>query len=319
MQSLMATSAAEINQASLRIGTRGSPLALAQADETRARLIAAHPQLAAPGCIEICVIKTTGDKVQDRPLSEIGGKGLFTKEIDEALLAGEIDVAVHSMKDVPTFLPDGLVIDCLLPREDPRDVLIATAGTSIATLPRGAVVGSASLRRAAQVKALRPDLSIVPLRGNVETRIAKVQRGDATATLLALAGLKRLHKQNVATAILSVDEILPAVAQGAIGLETRVGDDRVNALLAPLNDRNTQLRVAAERACLAVLDGSCRTPIAAFAELEGDVVRLRALIAMPDGSKVHRQEGRAPTSDARKLGEEIGHKLKELAGPDFLA
>ena len=257
------------NQASLRIGTRGSPLALAQADETRARLIAAHPQLAAPGGIEICVIKTTGDKVQDRPLSEIGGKGLFTKEIEEALLAGEIDVAVHSMKDVPTWLPDGLVIDCLLPREDPRDVLIATAGTSIATLPRGAVVGSASLRRAAQVKALRPDLSIVPLRGNVETRIAKVQRGDATATLLALAGLKRLHKQNVATAILSVDEILPAVAQGAIGLETRAGDDRVNALLAPLNDRTTQLRVAAERACLAVLDGSCRTPIAAFAELDG--------------------------------------------------
>jgi hydroxymethylbilane synthase len=313
----MATSRPDGNQAALRIGTRGSPLALAQADETRARLIAAHPQLA--GAIEIVVIKTTGDKVQDRPLSEIGGKGLFTKEIEDALLAGEIDVAVHSMKDVPTWLPDGLVIDCLLPREDARDVLIATAGTSIATLPRGAVVGSASLRRAAQVKALRPDLSIVPLRGNVETRIAKVQRGDATATLLALAGLKRLHKQNVATAILSTDEILPAVAQGAIGLETRTGDDRVNALLAPLNDRNTQLRVAAERACLAVLDGSCRTPIAAFAELEGDVVRLRALIALPDGSKVHRQEGRAAVSDGRKLGEQIGHKLKEMAGPDFLS
>ena len=319
MQSLMATSRSDGNQASLRIGTRGSPLALAQADETRARLIAAHPQLAAPGAIEICVIKTTGDKVQDRPLSEIGGKGLFTKEIEDALLAGEIDIAVHSMKDVPTWLPDGLVIDCLLPREDPRDVLIATAGHSIATLPQGAVVGSASLRRAAQVKALRPDLSIVPLRGNVETRIAKVQRGDATATLLALAGLKRLHKQNVATAILSVDEILPAVAQGAIGIESRVGDDRVNALLAALNDPHTAIRVTAERACLAVLEGSCRTPIAAFAELEGDVVRLRALIATPDGTQVHRQEGRAPASDAKKLGEQIGHKLKELAGPDFLA
>jgi hydroxymethylbilane synthase len=319
MPSLMATSAAEINQASLRIGTRGSPLALAQADETRARLIAAHPHLTAPGSIEICVIKTTGDKVQDRPLSEIGGKGLFTKEIEEALLAGEIDVAVHSMKDVPTFLPQGLVIDCLLPREDPRDVLIATAGTSIATLPRGAVVGSASLRRAAQVRALRPDLSIVPLRGNVETRIAKVQRGDATATLLALAGLKRLHKQNVATAILSVDEILPAVAQGAIGLETRVGDDRVNTLLAPLNDRNTQLRVAAERACLAVLDGSCRTPIAAFAELTGDVMRLRALIALPDGSQVHRADATGTASDAAALGMQIGRKLKEMAGPNFLS
>ena len=314
----MATSASDINRAQIRIGTRGSPLALAQADETRARLIAAHPHQAAPGSIEICFIKTTGDKVQDRPLSEIGGKGLFTKEIEEALLAGEIDVAVHSMKDVPTWLPDGLVIDCLLPREDPRDVLIATAGNSIATLPRGAVVGSASLRRAAQVKALRPDLSIVPLRGNVETRIAKVQRGDATATLLALAGLKRLHKQNVATAILSVDEILPAVAQGAIGLETRAGDDRVNALLAPLNDRNTQLRVAAERACLAVLDGSCRTPIAAFAELSGDAMRLRALIALPDGSQVHRQDEIGTASDAAALGMQIGGRLKEMAGPDFL-
>ena len=319
MQSLMATSRSDGNQASLRIGTRGSPLALAQADETRARLIAAHPHLVAPGSIEICVIKTTGDKVQDRPLSEVGGKGLFTKEIEEALLAGEIDVAVHSMKDVPTWLPDGLVIDCLLPREDPRDVLIATAGNSIATLPQGAVVGSASLRRAAQVKALRPDLSIVPLRGNVETRIAKVQRGDATATLLALAGLKRLHKQNVATAILSVDEILPAVAQGAIGLETRANDDRVNALLAPLNDRNTQLRVAAERGCLAVLDGSCRTPIAAYAELSGDAMRLRALIALPDGTQVHRQAASGTATDAVALGTQIGRKLKEMAGPDFLS
>jgi hydroxymethylbilane synthase len=321
----MAISQSDSNQAAhqtrVRIGTRGSPLALAQADEARARLIAAHPQLAAPGAIEIRVIKTTGDKVQDRSLNEIGGKGLFTKEIEEALLAGEIDVAVHSMKDVPTFLPDGLVIDCLLPREDPRDVLIATAGTSIATLPRNAVVGSASLRRGAQVKALRPDLSIVPLRGNVETRIAKVQRGDATATLLALAGLKRLHKESAATAILSTDEILPAVAQGAIGLETRADDDRMQALLAPLNDPETMVRVTAERACLAVLDGSCRTPIAAFAELNGGVLRLRALIALPDGSKVHRQEATAavPSLDAAKaLGEQIGRRLKEMAGPEFL-
>jgi hydroxymethylbilane synthase len=314
----MATSRPDSNQAHLRIGTRGSPLALAQAEETRARLIAAHPQLAAPGAIEIRVIRTTGDKVQDRPLSEIGGKGLFTKEIEEALLAGEIDLAVHSMKDVPTILPDGLVIECLLPREDPRDVLIATAGSSIATLPQGAVVGSASLRRAAQVKALRPDLSIVPLRGNVETRIAKVQRGDATATLLALAGLKRLHKESAATAILSTDEILPAVAQGAIGLETRAGDDRVNALLAPLNHRETQLRVTAERACLAVLEGSCRTPIAAFAELDGDTLRLRALTALPDGTQMHRQEAIAGAAEAKALGERIGYELKEMAGPDFL-
>jgi hydroxymethylbilane synthase len=315
----MATSRPDSNQAVLRIGTRGSPLALAQADETRTRLIEAHPHLAAPGAIEIRTIKTTGDKVQDRPLSEIGGKGLFTKEIEEALLAREIDLAVHSMKDMPTFLPEGLVIACLLPREDPRDVLITTAGDSIATLPQGAVVGTASLRRAAQIKALRPDLSIVPLRGNVETRIAKVQRGDATATLLALAGLKRLHKANLATAILSTDEILPAAAQGAIGLETRIDDDRVKALLAPLNDSATAVRVTAERACLAVLEGSCRTPIAAFAELEGDVLRLRALIALPDGSKVHRQDATAAASDARELGERIGRKLKEMAGPDFMS
>jgi hydroxymethylbilane synthase len=315
----MASSQSDSNQAGLRIGTRGSPLALAQADEARARLIAAHPALAAPGAIAIHVIKTTGDKVQDRPLNEIGGKGLFTKEIEEALLAGEIDIAVHSMKDVPTWLPAGLVIDCLLPREDPRDVLIATAGNSIATLPQGAVVGSASLRRAAQVKALRPDLSIVPLRGNVETRIAKVQRGDATATLLALAGLKRLHKEDAATAILSIEEILPAVAQGAIGLETRAGDDRVNSLLAPLNHPETQMRVMAERACLAVLEGSCRTPIAAFAELKGDMLRLRALIALPDGSKMHRLESTAAALAAKELGEEVGRKLKDMAGPDFLA
>ena len=319
----MASSAPDSNQASsraaVRIGTRGSPLALAQADEARARLIAAHPHLATPGAIEIRVIKTTGDKVQDRTLSEIGGKGLFTKEIEEALLAGEVDIAVHSMKDMPTFLPDGLVISCLLPREDPRDVLIATAGNSIATLPHGAVVGSASLRRAAQVKALRPDLSIVPLRGNVETRIAKVQRGDATATLLALAGLKRLHKANVATAILSTDEMLPAVAQGAIGIESRAHDHRVNALLAPLNDPQTELRVTAERACLAVLEGSCRTPIAALAELQGDVLRFRALIALPDGSKIYREDATASASEAKALGEQIGRKLKETAGPDFLS
>jgi hydroxymethylbilane synthase len=180
-------------------------------------------------------------------------------------------------------------------------------------------VGTASLRRAAQVKALRPDLSIVPLRGNVETRIAKVERGDATATLLALAGLKRLHKEHLATVILSTDEILPAVAQGAIGLETRADDDRVNALLAPLNDRDTQVRVTAERACLAMLEGSCRTPIAAFAELAGGALRLRALIALPDGSKVHRQEAAGAASDAQALGERIGRALKAIAGPDFLA
>lgn len=306
------------NRAVLRIGTRGSPLALAQAHETQSRLIAAHPELSEPGAIEICVIKTTGDKVQDRPLSEIGGKGLFTKEIEDALLEGAIDLAVHSMKDVPTHLPDGLEIACLLEREDARDVLIASTGTSIATLPRNAVVGSASLRRAAQIKAQRPDLVITALRGNVETRIAKVQRGDAAATLLALAGLKRLGKEAAATAILSTEEILPAVAQGAIGIETRIGDVRVGRFLAPLNHAPTRHRVIAERACLTVLEGSCRTPIAAYCEIARDQLHLRALIAQPDGSVVHRHEDYAPTVDAAELGAAIGRRLKHMAGPDFL-
>ena len=308
--------------ATLRIGTRGSPLALAQAHETQRRLIAAHAELAAPGAIEICVIKTTGDRVQDRPLSEIGGKGLFTKEIEEALLAGAIDLAVHSMKDVPTQLPDRLEISCLLEREDARDVLIAsphiTGGTSIATLPQGAVIGSASLRRAAQVKAQRPDLVIVSLRGNVETRIAKVARGDAVATLLALAGLKRLGKEAAASAILSVEEILPAVAQGAIGLETRRGDARMAGLLAPLNHGPTAWRVTAERACLAVLEGSCRTPIAAYCEVAADQLHLRALIALPDGSVMHRHEAHGPALDAAELGVAVGRQLRQMAGRDFL-
>jgi hydroxymethylbilane synthase len=302
----------------LRIGTRGSPLAMAQAHEARRRLVAAHPELAALGTIQIHVIKTTGDKVQDRPLNDIGGKGLFTKEIEDALIGGDIDIAVHSMKDVPTQTPEELVIDCLLPREDARDVLIATSGTSIATLPQGAVVGTASLRRGAQVKALRPDLALIPLRGNVETRLAKVQRGDATATLLALAGLKRLNKESAATAILSTDEILPAVAQGAIGLQRRIDDARTARLLAPLNDAETMAQVTAERACLTVLEGSCRTPIAAYAEFVDGALRLRALIALPDGSVVHRHEARGTTAKAQALGEEVGHALRKLAGPDFL-
>ena len=305
-------------RAKVRIGTRGSPLALAQAQETKERLMAAHPELSESGAIEIHVIKTTGDQVQDRPLSEIGGKGLFTKEIEEALLSRVIDLAVHSMKDVPTWLPDGLEIACLLPREDARDALIATSGTSIASLPRNAVVGSASLRRAAQIKALRPDLEVVSLRGNVETRIAKVQRGDAVATLLALAGLKRLGKATAASAVISTDELLPAVAQGAIGIETRKGDDRVNGYLAPLHHAATGDRVAAERACLAVLEGSCRTPIAAYAEISADELHLRALIAQPDGSVIHRHEARGPLADSAALGAETGRRLMEMAGPGFL-
>ncbi len=296
------------SRAALRIGTRGSPLALAQAEEVKARLMAAHADLPA-AAIEIVVIKTTGDQVQDRPLSEIGGKGLFTKEIEDALLCGDIDLAVHSMKDVPTVLPTGLEIVCLLPREDPRDVLISKAGTSIASLPRGAVVGTASLRRQAQVKALRPDLQVVPLRGNVGTRLAKLERGDAVATLLALAGLKRLGKPEVATAILSVDEMLPAVAQGAIGVECRGDDTATRARLAPLHDLPTAICVSAERACLARLEGNCRTPIAAYAELAGDQVHLRALLAAPDGSRVLRDSRSGPIAEAAALGRAAAENL----------
>ena len=302
----------------LRIGTRGSPLALAQAHEVRDRLLAAHPELR-PDAIKIVVIRTTGDKVQNRTLAEIGGKGLFTKEIEDSLTDGEIDIAVHSMKDVPTVLPRGLVIDCLLPREDPRDALFAREGTSLATLPAGCILGTASLRRAAQVKALRPDLSVVPLRGNVGTRLRKLAEGEVGATLLAVAGLKRLGRLDEATAILSTEEMLPAVGQGAIGVERREDDEAMAALLAPINHPETAARVAAERACLAVLDGSCRTPIAALAELEpgGSSLRLRALIAQPDGIAVHRDERCGPVSAAAAIGRAAGEALRSVGGPGF--
>lgn len=307
-------------QAAVRIGTRGSPLALAQAEMVKAALATAHAALSGDAAVEIVIIKTTGDQIQDRALSEIGGKGLFTKEIEEALLADTIDLAVHSMKDVPTHLPDGLEICCLLEREDPRDVLISRSGNSIATLPQGAVIGSASLRRQAQLLALRPDLKVVNLRGNVGTRLAKLAKGDADATLLALAGLKRLGKADVATAILDMTEMLPAVAQGAIGIEIRAADRRMRDLLTPLHHAETEIAVAAERACLAELEGSCRTPIAAYAHLAADGrLHLRALIAKPDGSAVHRDERTGPAADAAQLGRDSGRHLKSLAGPDFLA
>jgi hydroxymethylbilane synthase len=304
--------------ATLRIGTRGSPLALAQAHELRDRLCAAHPHLE-PARIEIVAIQTTGDKVQNRTLAEIGGKGLFTQEIEDALADGRLDMAVHSMKDMPTVLPAGLVIDCLLPREDPRDALFARAGDSLASLPEGCVVGTASLRRAAQVKALRPDVTVVPLRGNVGTRLRKLAEGQVDATLLAVAGLKRLGKLGEATAILTPEEMLPAVAQGAIGVERRADDAATAALLAPINDPATSIRVAAERACLAVLDGSCRTPIAALAELDagGSELRLRALIALPDGSVTHHDARTGPAAEAVALGRAAGAALKAAGGPGF--
>lgn len=308
---------------SIRIGTRGSPLALAQASEVRARLIAAWPDLAAPEAVEIVVIRTTGDRIQDRALSEIGGKGLFTKEIEEALADGGIDLAVHSMKDVPTWLPDGMEISTLLPREDPRDAFFAREAISLATLPPGAVVGTASLRRQSLVLAARPDLSVVTFRGNVATRLRKLEAGEVDATLLAVAGLNRLGQADRIPAVLSVAEMLPAVGQGAIGIEIRSADDRTRALLAPLHCPETALCVAAERALLAVLDGSCRTPIAAYARRAQDGrLRFDGLIARPDGSAVHRIDRLAEIADsaaAATLGRAAGEELKSLSGPGFLA
>ena len=295
----------------LRIGTRGSPLALAQAHETRARLAAAHPDLAGPGAIEILVIKTTGDRIQDRTLAEAGGKGLFTKEIEEALAAGAIDLAVHSMKDVPTWLPEGLEISCLLPRVDARDAWFSASGRGLDDLPAGAVVGTASLRRQAQVLARRPDLKVVPLRGNVGTRLAKLAAGEVAATLLALAGLTRLGLTDGITAVLEPEVMLPAVAQGAIGIECRSADAATLARLAPLACADTAARVTAERALLAVLDGSCRTPIAAHARLDGSGgLALDALVLRPDGSEsfAARRLGRA--AEAEALGRDLGDELK---------
>jgi hydroxymethylbilane synthase len=299
----------------IRIGTRGSPLALVQARAVRDAMVAAQADLA----VEIVPIKTTGDQVQDRKLMEIGGKGLFTKEIEEALLDGRIDCAVHSMKDLETWLPAGLTTGAMLPREDARDALLARSGDSIAELPRGAVVGTSSLRRQAQLLALRPDLKVVALRGNVETRMRKLAAGEADATLLAVAGLKRLGLLDKATAIIDSEEILPAVGQGAIGIEMREDDGRMRELLAGIDHRTTTLCVTAERACLAELDGSCHTPIAAHAELidDGRTMRLRALIALPDGRSVHRDESRGPAAEAAALGRAAGQRLKAAAEPAF--
>jgi len=297
------------------IGTRGSPLALAQAHEVRRLLAGAHADLAPPDAVAIRVIKTTGDRVQDRLLADIGGKGLFTKEIEDALIDGGIDLAVHSMKDVPTWLPDGLAIGCLLRREDPRDAFIAHTAGSIADLPADAVVGTASLRRQAQLLALRPDLKIVPLRGNVETRLRKLAGGEVAATLLAVAGLNRLGLQDTITTALDPDLMLPAVAQGAIGIELRCDDGRVRDWLRPLNCVDTATRVAAERALLEVLDGNCRTPIAALAETDGKDLHLRGLVASPDGSSIHAVARTGKTTDAVKLGQDAGTELLARAGP----
>ena len=300
----------------LTIGTRGSPLALAQAYETRDRLLKAHPGLREDQ-IAIRVIKTTGDRIQDRALAEAGGKGLFTKEIEDALLSGEIDLAVHSMKDMPTALPDGLMMGAYLPREDVRDVLLAVKPMSLAEIPKAATVGTASLRRKAFLLARRPDLKVVTFRGNVQTRLRKLEEGVVAATFLAMAGLNRLKIAPPGMRVLQTDEMLPAVAQGAIGIECRENDARVMEYLKPLDDAATRMRVEAERALLAVLDGSCRTPIAALAELDGVGLRLRGAIARPDGTELIEIERRGNARDGVKLGQDAGAELKSRIGPDF--
>lgn len=303
-----------MNDTKLRIGTRGSPLALYQANTVRDRLAAANPAAPAP---EIVPIRTTGDAVTDRPLAELGGKGLFTKEIDRAQLDGEIDIAVHSAKDMETWLPDGIAIGAALEREDPRDALIGAG--SIAAIPEGGRVGTASLRRRAQLLALRPDLETVLFRGNVETRLRKLADGEADATLLAYAGLRRLGRGDAADHVLDVDDMLPAAGQGIIAITHRSADDRVADALAAISDPAAMLCLRAERAMLDALDGTCHTPIAGLARLDGEEMRLTGLAAWPDGRDLVRLSQAGPASSPEALGQALGTELRRRMGADFFA
>ena len=303
----------------MKLGTRGSPLALAQAYETRKRLSRAHdlPEDA----FEIVVIKTTGDDraliATDTPLKELGGKGLFTREIEQALLDGGIDIAIHSMKDMPVLQPDGLVIDCYLPREDVRDAFVSPGYKSLADLPEGSKVGSSSLRRRAQVLVAFPHLDVVEFRGNVQTRLKKLDEGVAACTFLAMAGLNRLGKADVAQGAIAPEEMLPAVAQGAIGIERRKNDSRAAEMLAAIHDTPTGQRLVAERAFLEALDGSCETPIAGLAELDGSTIRLRGEVLRPDGSESLKDDRTASISDGADLGRAMAADLLAQAGPGF--
>jgi hydroxymethylbilane synthase len=304
----------------LRIGTRGSPLALWQAHAVQAELAAAHG--VAPQAIAIEVIRTSGDVIQDRPLSEVGGKGLFTKEIEQALIDGAVDLAVHSAKDMPTALPGGLELLACLPREDVRDAFISRKAGSLAELPPGAVLGTASLRRQAMVKRLRPDVSVVTFRGNVDTRLKKLDDGAVDATLLAFAGLKRLGRETAATAVLNVDTFLPAVGQGAVGIEARAADARALDLLAAINHAETLAAVQTERAFLAVLDGSCRTPIAGHARILGGIagsIVFRGMILRPDGAEMHETTCKGAIQDGPRLAAEAARELKGRTAPGFFA
>jgi len=298
----------------LKIGTRGSPLALAQAHATADALRAALPELQSPDAIEIVIIKTTGDMILDKPLAEVGGKGLFTKEIDEAMLDGRIDLAVHSMKDVPTWLPDGIDLPCMLPREDPRDAWMCPTAKTLDDLPAGSVVGTASLRRGAFILARRPDLKVETFRGNVQSRMKKLSEGVVDATLLALAGLRRLNMEDAAASILSTDQMLPAVAQGAIGITCRTHDDRAQEWLSLINHQDTVTAVACERAFLRILDGSCRTPIGGLATIDGDQVSFTGRLARVDGSEIFEAKRSGSISDVEAMGTDAGNEIKAASG-----
>jgi hydroxymethylbilane synthase len=299
----------------IRIGTRGSALALVQAHETRARLMAAHhlPEEA----FAVVPISTSGDRIQDRPLSEVGGKGLFTKEIEEALFDGRIDMAVHSSKDMPTWLPDGLALVAFLERADPRDAFVGRSAPTLDGLPERAVIGSSSLRRQALVRRLRPDIEIVDFRGNVPTRLAKLDDGRVDATLLAAAGLDRLGLAGRITEMLDPGRFPPSPGQGAICIEARVGDPRVEALVAPVRHVPTGHALACERAFLAVLDGSCRTPIAGLARVDGDRLGFRGMVLTPDGRECHEIALDGTASEAEAIGREAGAAIREKAGTRF--
>ncbi len=296
----------------LKIGTRGSPLALAQARETRERLARAHGL--DPEALEIVVITTTGDRVRDRPLAEIGGKGLFTKEIEEALMSGAIDIAVHSMKDMPAQLPEGLEIAAILPREDPRDAFLSPVAKTLDALPQGAVLGSSSVRRVAQALRLRPDLKPVQFRGNVETRLRKLDEGVAHATFLACAGLNRLGLSHVMTSAVPVEAMLPAVAQGAVGIEIRSAHTKARELVAAINDPVSATAVDTERGFLAALDGSCRTPLAGHANVEGGRIAFRGMALTPDGVHVFETSRAGNAADATRLGRDAGEEVRLTGG-----
>lgn len=297
----------------IRIGTRGSALALAQANEVRERLSSV---CGSEICFETCIIKTSGDKILDRALAAAGGKGLFTKELEDALLDGGIDLAVHSMKDVPAVLPGGLEIACILPREDVRDAWISPVAKTLKELPAGSVVGTASVRRGAIIRHARPDLETVLFRGNVETRLRKLAEGEADATLLACAGLNRLGMADKITRVIPVEEMLPAPAQGAIGIEIRSADSAARALVAKIHDETTGIAIAAERAFLACLDGSCRTPIAALATVSAGKLSMKGMILTPDGARVYETSREGAASDAEALGKDAADELLKRGGKD---